>query len=129
MPAPADLLDRELTAWLCTVAPDGTPHAVPVWYVRAGQDILTFAAPSTRKVRNLRSNPRCVLHLPSGDPGRVVIIHGQAELLDQPTAEVAPAAYWERYAALMALGGWTRDGIEREHTQAIRIRPERILHW
>lgn len=129
MPAPADLLDTELTAWLCTVDDTGAPHAVPVWYVWDGVNILTFAAPSTRKVRNLQSNPRCVLHLPSGDPGQVVIVHGIAELLDAPTAQVAPATYWARYAELMAHGGWTRASIGREHTQAIRIRPERILHW
>jgi hypothetical protein len=64
--------------WVCTVSPDGRPHATPVdglWF----DDRLYFGgSPETRRNRNLASNPAVCVHLESG--GDVVILQGDARL-------------------------------------------------
>ena len=54
------------TYWLATTRPDGRPHTVPVdgiWWEGA----LYFGGdPATVHMRNLRSDPRAVVHTESG---------------------------------------------------------------
>jgi Pyridoxamine 5'-phosphate oxidase len=72
------------TYWLATTRPDGRPHTVPVdgiWL----QGALYFGGdPATVHVRNLRSDPRAVLHTESGESP--VIVEGAAEW-HQPSPE------------------------------------------
>ncbi len=62
--------------WVCTVSPDGHPHATPVdglWL----DDRLYFGGSSqTRRSRNLTANPAVCIHLESGT--NVIILHGEA---------------------------------------------------
>jgi PPOX class probable F420-dependent enzyme len=45
-------------AKLATIDSDGTPHLVPIWYMHDGRDLLVITQPTTRKVRNIRRDPR-----------------------------------------------------------------------
>jgi hypothetical protein len=63
--------------WLATTRPDGRPHTVPVdgiWL----EDALYFDGdPATVHIRNLRSEPRAVVHTESGESP--VIAEGTAK--------------------------------------------------
>ncbi|HEV2086875.1 MAG TPA: pyridoxamine 5'-phosphate oxidase family protein, partial [Cryptosporangiaceae bacterium] len=63
--------------WLATVRPDGRPHVMPVWGVWADHAFLFSSSPGSRKVRNLRAEPRCVVT--TQDPVRPVVLEGVAE--------------------------------------------------
>jgi PPOX class probable F420-dependent enzyme len=67
------LLDRPVTATVCTVNPDGSPQGTVVWFERRGSEIALFAFEESIKVRNLRRDPRVEVividHERERDPG------------------------------------------------------------
>jgi nitroimidazol reductase NimA-like FMN-containing flavoprotein (pyridoxamine 5'-phosphate oxidase superfamily) len=68
--------------WLATVWPDHRPHAMPVWAVWQ-QDTLFFSGSTpSRKMRNLRTNPACVLT--TEDAMEPVVVNGTAEFVTDP---------------------------------------------
>ena len=72
--------------WLGTTAPNGSPHATPVWGAVVDATLYVYTERSTAKAKNLARDPRAVLHLESGDD--VVIVHGALEDVGDPS--VAP---------------------------------------
>ena len=65
------------TYWLATTRPDGRPHSVPMdglWWDGA---LLFGGDPATVHIRNLRSDPRAVVHTESGESP--VIAEGTAD--------------------------------------------------
>jgi hypothetical protein len=64
--------------WICTIGPDGCPHAIPVdglWL----DDLLYFGgSPLSRHNRNLAANPAVCVHLESGTD--VLMLQGTADL-------------------------------------------------
>ena len=65
--------------WLATAWPDGRPHVMPVWGVWDGSCFWCSSAVRSRKIVNLRRDPRCVVAADDAlDP---VILDGLAELV------------------------------------------------
>jgi PPOX class probable F420-dependent enzyme len=81
--------------WVVTVSPGGAPHAMPVWAVWLEQAIWFSTGGRSRKARNLRAEPRCVVHPDGDDP---VVVNGTAELVAEPAAlQRMIDAYREKY--------------------------------
>ena len=59
----------------------------------------------------------------------VGMVEGEAELLDEPAADVLPAGHLAKYRDQMAAIGLTRDEFLATYSQVIRIRPTRFLPW
>lgn len=77
----AEVLASAKMYWVGTVRPDGRPHAVPVWGAFVdGTLYLETGGHDTVKVRNIKANPRVVVHVERGDD--VVIVEGTAEEVD-----------------------------------------------
>ncbi len=74
-------LDRSRTFWLATRWPDGRPHVMPVWAMWHAGRLLFSSSRQSRKARNLRHDPRCVLT--SEDPRNALVVEGVAELITQ----------------------------------------------
>ena len=53
---------------MVTVSADGEPHAMPVWAVWLDDALWFSTGGRSRKARNLRAEPRCVVH--TERPGR-----------------------------------------------------------
>ena len=68
--------------WVCTVSPDGRPHATPVWGLWVDDRLYFGGGPNTRRNRNLAENPAVCVHLESGSD--VIIVHGDAQELRAP---------------------------------------------
>jgi nitroimidazol reductase NimA-like FMN-containing flavoprotein (pyridoxamine 5'-phosphate oxidase superfamily) len=68
--------------WICTVGPDGRPHATPVDGLWLDDRLFFGGSPQTRRNRNLAANPAVCVHLESGID--VVILQGDARVLDAP---------------------------------------------
>src|SRR3954447_8640646 len=91
-------LRTERIGGLVSVSPGGTPRPIPVWFLWEGESILLYSRPGTPKLRNIAANPRVALHLDGdGWGGDVVVVTGEAEVLDGPPANEVEA-YVEKYA-------------------------------
>ena len=87
-PHAAEILAGASMYWVCSVRPDGRPHAVPVWGAYVDETLsLVTGGHRTRKARNIDANPSVVVHVERGDD--VVIVEGQAA---RPT-ELDPATF------------------------------------
>ncbi len=63
--------------WVATARADGGPHLSPVWGLWHDDAFHFFTDPDSLKARNIRRDPRAVVHLESGD--EVVIMEGTLE--------------------------------------------------
>jgi hypothetical protein len=52
-----------------------------------------------------------------------------ASLLDEPTAQVAPGAYYEKYAQDLKDMGMEPEQMAASYSQPIRITPTRFVIW
>ena len=89
-------------AYLATVTPVGEPHVAPTAVAWHGDEILTFVRTDSRKVVNLRTNPRIAVHFSVGPTtnwdscivrGDVVIEDtnaGRTNLWDKMSYDLAP---------------------------------------
>ena len=123
-------LRSELIIWLSTVRQDGRPHLVPVWFLWDGATFLIFSQPKDLKLRNLRHNPNVVLALETRDQGNeVVLIEGQAAVLEGSTLKTTMPEYAGKYDALMKSMDWTADWMATRYSEVVRITPTKFISW
>ena len=88
--APAQaLLGSDAVAHVWTSNPDGSPQVSVVWVIVDGDDIVFGADTSSKKVRNLRVNPRVVLSVEDDVRNHKgyqhhLVVHGRATVHDGP---------------------------------------------
>jgi len=119
-------LSEAVHYWLCTVSPDLSPHAVPLWGVWVRGKVYFDGSPATRHARNLTHNPRVVVHLESGE--RAVILSGWARAIERPETDLAEdlaCAYRAKYAAL----GYAPEPTQWEAGGLFEVRPQTVLAW
>jgi Pyridoxamine 5'-phosphate oxidase len=75
--------------WICTVTPDGRPHAVPVDGLWLNEALYFGGSPETRWQRNLVDNSAVSIHLESATD--VVILRGHAKPLSNPARSLTTA--------------------------------------
>ena len=105
-------LEKARNYWICTVRPDGKPHAVPVWAAWMDGTLYFDGHPMTRWGRNLSENPAVSLHLESGD--EVVIIEGEVEdiaQLDRERAERLASIFASKYEYAPSADDWVERGL------------------
>jgi len=87
----------EITHFLGTCRPDGTPHAAGVGAQWLDGDLYFTSSPAARKARDLAVNPRCTVSVRL--PGIDLVLEGTAARVTEPdTLEQVAAGYRE--------GGW-----------------------
>jgi hypothetical protein len=87
----------DVTFFLGTARPDGTPHAAGIGAVWADDTLWFVSGPKTRKSRNLAANPVCTVS--ARLPGIDLVLEGHAE-------RVTDTDTLERVAAVYRDGGW-----------------------
>jgi PPOX class probable F420-dependent enzyme len=116
---------------LATVQPDGSPLAMPMWFLPDPAAITMLSVDDLPKVRNLRRDPRvCVVvewaNATGGDP-KGVTIHGRAEFLaDGPERRALVDRFHARYPGLQRLWGGLAMPANRV---MFRIVPARVRNW
>lgn len=92
----ADRIRASRNYWICSVSPDGSPHALPVWGIWLDHELYFVTQRASKKGRNLLANLKIAIHLESGDD--VVAFQGKVMEVTEPLhfAKVA-AAYSEKY--------------------------------
>jgi hypothetical protein len=82
----------EVTHFLGTCRPDGTPHAAGVGALYLAGDMFFTSGPAARKARDLAVNPRCTLSVRL--PGIDLVLDGTATVVtDAPTLTRVAAGY------------------------------------
>ena len=77
----AQRLTEARSYWVATVWPSGRPHLMPVWAMWDDSTLWFSSAVGSRKTKNLRADPNCVITTDASDP---VIIEGQATMVTGP---------------------------------------------
>lgn len=73
-----DHLRASRNYWIVTSSGQGVPHAMPVWGVW-DRGVWFSSSRSSRKIRNLRSNPHCAAT--THDPENPVVVSGLATIV------------------------------------------------
>ena len=117
-----ELLAEGRTLTLATTGPRGRPHLVPLWYVPAGEQLLTWTYAASQKARNLRRDPRATALVEAGSQYqqlRGVSMECDVELLDDPDQVAAIGlALTARYAS--------GEPGEEARAQVLRQAPKRV---
>jgi PPOX class probable F420-dependent enzyme len=82
-----DFLHGRRTATMCTLNPDGTIHAVAMWYGFLEGAIAFETKAKSQKVQNLRRNPNLTASIETGeqyDELRGCTLVGKGEIIDDP---------------------------------------------
>ena len=78
----AFLNKREL-ARLATASKDRMPHVIPVMYAMDGEKVIIAIDYHTKKLKNLRENPKVSLVVDEYDPNGAVFIQGTCTILEK----------------------------------------------
>jgi PPOX class probable F420-dependent enzyme len=118
-------------AVLATAQADGSPLAMPMWFLPDPAAVTMLSVASTQKVRNLRRDPRVsVVAETSGADGgdiRGVSLQGRAEFLeDGPERRALVERFHARYPGLARLWGGRAMPADRV---MFRIVPARVRSW
>jgi PPOX class probable F420-dependent enzyme len=129
----AEFLRQERRGHVGTINRDGTPHVVPLSYVVLDGRLTFWTDPRSKKVANLRRDPRMTCLVEAGSvfaEFRAVQLSGRAELgEDHDTSMRVGLALFER-----ASGELTDDlravvaGMVPERI-GITLHPERVVTW
>ncbi len=96
-----EFLEEPLIARMATVDVKGQPHVVPVWYGWDGKSIWISSFSNTRKVNELKINPKISVSIDASMNGRTkaVILEGEVELVREPGDFLQKQFHWiyERY--------------------------------
>jgi PPOX class probable F420-dependent enzyme len=128
-------LAEQRRAQVATINADGTPHVVPLSYVVVDGRIALWTDPASKKIANLRRDPRLTCLVEAGDrfaEFRAVQIRGRAELADDPeTSGRVGLALFLRAAPPGTDEAPIReavDGLVAERV-AVLVSPQRTVSW
>jgi general stress protein 26 len=78
----AERLTAARNYWVASVWPDGRPHVMPVWGMWDDSTLWFSSSAGSRKTKNLRADPRCVITTEeASDP---VVMEGSARVAAEP---------------------------------------------
>jgi PPOX class probable F420-dependent enzyme len=126
-------LNQERTATLCSMHPDGSIHAVAMWYGFYKGAVTFETKAKSQKMQNFKRDPRITILVEAGDSYdqlRGVELVGQARIIDDPEAiwELGQSV-WERY-----VGPWDesqKDGLAAmlHNRVLVTIDVDKVVSW
>ena len=120
-------LERDVVAWLTTVAPDGRVQSSLISFLHDGADLFFYSRPNTPKLRNIAHSPLVSFHLQSDPYGdHSLIIEGTAVIDATIPALDAHERYRAKYREPHVHWGLDFTETAREFSVPIRIRPTRV---
>lgn len=110
------------------------PHVVPVWYEWDGENAWISSFRSTRKINELKRNPRASLIIDIGRPGepqKAVLLEGSVELISDPAQGVARGQrVYSRYLGEEgALAAEPQSWLHDPQHLLIKLTPQRAYAW
>ena len=118
-------LREEQIIWLTTVDSQNTPQPRPVWFHWDGQTVLIFSEREKAKLRHMASNPRVALNFNTDeDGGNVVVLTGEARVLDQEPPPNRVKAYLRKYAKGIESLDMTADQFRNAYSVPVIVTPQ-----
>ena len=115
---------------LATIQRDGSPLAMPMWFLPDAESLVMISVADTQKVRNLRRDPRVCVVAESVAAGGIcgVTVQGRAEFLaDGPDRRALIARLLTKYHPRLE-GLW--GGREMPPNRVMfRITPTHVKDW
>lgn len=98
---------------LCTLNPDGSPNALPLWYEWDGEKIRMFTNLGTGKLKRIAADPRACLSVaqPVGVSEAWVTVEGTVEVIEEGGSELGcklAALYYETELAKRTIAVWEK---------------------
>ena len=116
-----------------TINPDGTPHVVPLSYVILDGELTFWTDPRSRKVANIRRDPRVTCLVEDGTHFaelRAVQVCGHAEVgADGETSVRVGLALFQRAAGVVDEEVRATVASLAAERVAVIVHPERIVSW
>jgi PPOX class probable F420-dependent enzyme len=129
----AAFLDEGRRAHIATLDADGMPHLVPLAYVMVDGLVTLWTDPRSRKVKNLRRDPRisCLVEAGASFPEfRAVQLKGRAEVADDPDTVIrAGIALFERSRGPLGDDLKTYVASLAPERVAVFVHPEVVVSW
>lgn len=117
-------------AVLATVQADGSPLAMPMWFVHDATAVTMVSVADTQKVQNLRRDPRVCVVAESGSRGviRGVSVRGRAEFLsDGPRRHALVEQLLDKYRPQLEQR-WSGRSMPSDRVM-FAIVPTRVRSW
>ena len=126
-------LNEERTATMCSMHPDGSIHAVAMWYGLVDGGVMFETKIKSQKVQNLRRDPRLTILVEAGDSYdqlRGVELVGQAVIHeDEEMLWRVGVSVWERYVG--PYDEAAKDGLAMmlNNRLTVSIAIDKIVSW
>jgi PPOX class probable F420-dependent enzyme len=134
-PAEARRTFRDVrTASVASIAPDGSPHVVPLWFVWLDDAIYLTCRRGSAVERNLGRDPRVAVSIDRGvawTEQAGCMVTGEAQILgaDDPGTRRALSSWFEKYRAELSGYGFAAYTRQVSDPLTVRVRPERVRSW
>jgi PPOX class probable F420-dependent enzyme len=119
-------LHEQRTLTCATIASDGTPHVMPLWYVIRGRDLWVWTYAASQKVHNLERDPRATLSVEDGESYeelRGAMLRTEATIERDPEFVTALGlALYERYLETDELPAEVRATIAHQSPKRVAVR-------
>jgi PPOX class probable F420-dependent enzyme len=120
-------LTTEQVIWLTTVAPSGTPHPRPVWFLWDGSAFLIYSQPTAKKLAHIAQNPQVALHFNSTPDGDDIQVFLATATIDRnPPLAQDVDAYLAKYRAAIEAIGMTPETFSATFTVLLRAAPTKL---
>lgn len=116
------------TGSIATVAENGRPHVVPIWYIVEGDEVVFTTWHTSVKARNLASTGRAAMTIDDEDPPfSYLMVEGPVTISDDPaeSRRVATLAGGKYMGADRAQEFGARNGVAGE--LVVRLRIEHLI--
>ena len=125
----AQFLSEPNIAVVAVTAPNGSPHAVPIWFEYRRGEAFFVTETTSFKYKCLQRDPRVTLCIDTRKPPdyKAVILKGRATM-----EEKVPAALLERMSIAYMGKRAGRQYAEQFKNQPVivaRFKPERVISW
>ena len=122
------LLKLPNVAVMAVTAPDGSPHAVPVWYEWRGGAATLFMFQNSFKFKCLQHDPRITLVIDTRkSPYKCVVLKGKGAIemkkADASVRRMSIAYYGNRE------GNKYADSLKGIEFAFVKLKPDRIISW
>lgn len=116
------------TGKLATVAADGRPHVVPIWFVLDGETLVFNMGAASAKAKHIRRDPRVALCVDDERPPYAfVMIEGMAET-SEDVVEMLP---WATRIAARYMGPDQAEAFGKRNAVPgellVRVRPVKVI--
>lgn len=129
-----NFLSKQIIARLAT-SEKNQPHVVPVWFLWKDECIWIALDQTSKKYKNLLSNPRCAVTIDESLGGLrfiAVIMEGEAEIITEPKATVLDQVVeiYTRYLGKEAILCPTpQQMLTKGYHALLKLKPEIIITW